>query len=85
MTPADLIHARYGKVPFDPPEEISPALAALLDRRVTRRYRAEDVPDPLLDTILAAAQSAPSKSDPSATCSTPITFTACRTAFTTAA
>ena len=63
MTPADLIHARYGTVPFDPPEEIPPALAALLDRRVTRRYREEDVPDPLLDTILAAAQSAPSKSD----------------------
>lgn len=63
MTPADLIHNRYGTVPFEPPEEVAPALAALLDRRVTRRYRADEVPDPLLDTILAAAQSAPSKSD----------------------
>jgi nitroreductase len=30
---------------------------------VTRRYRAEAVPDALLDTVLAAASSAPSKSD----------------------
>ncbi len=39
------------------------AIAALLDRRVTRRYREQDIPDPLLDTLLAAAQSAPTKSD----------------------
>lgn len=63
MTTEDLIRARYGALPFEPPEAIPPALAALLDRRVTRRYRNEDVPGPLLDTILAAAQSAPSKSD----------------------
>jgi len=63
MSAADLIRARYGALPFDPPADLPPALAALLDRRVTRRYRAEEVPDPLLDTILAAAQSAPSKSD----------------------
>ncbi|MBR0682281.1 NADPH-dependent oxidoreductase [Roseomonas eburnea] len=63
MPVQDLIQARYGALPFDPPAEIPPALAALLDRRVTRRYRAEEVPDPLLDTVLAAAQSAPSKSD----------------------
>lgn len=59
----DLIAARYGAAPFEPPAEIPPALAAVLDRRVTRRYRAETVPDPLLDTLLAAAQSSPSKSD----------------------
>lgn len=41
----------------------SPQLAALLDRRVTRKYRTEPVPDPVLDAVLAAAQSAPSKSD----------------------
>jgi nitroreductase/FMN reductase [NAD(P)H] len=62
-TPTDLIRARFGSVPFDVPETIPPALAALLDRRVTRRYRAEAIDDPLLDTVLAAAQSAPSKSD----------------------
>lgn len=63
MSPADLIRARYGSLPFEPPAALAPALAALLDRRVTRRYRADPVPDPLLDTVLAAAQSAPSKSD----------------------
>ena len=35
----------------------------LLDRRVVRRYRDEPVPDSLLDALLAAAQSAPAKSD----------------------
>ncbi len=63
MSPDDLIRARYGALPFDPPAEIPPALAALLDRRVTRRYAARDIDDALLDTVLAAAQSAPSKSD----------------------
>jgi nitroreductase/FMN reductase [NAD(P)H] len=41
----------------------SAQLAALLDRRVTRKYRHDPVPDPVLDAVLAAAQSAPSKSD----------------------
>jgi nitroreductase/FMN reductase [NAD(P)H] len=41
----------------------SPALAALLDRRVTRKYRPDPVPPAVLDAVLAAAQSAPSKSD----------------------
>lgn len=63
MDPDALIRARYGALPFDPPEAIPPALSALLDRRVTRAYRAEAVGDALLDTVLAAAQSAPSKSD----------------------
>jgi len=56
-----LLRARYGLDQQAP--EVPPAVAALLDRRVTRRYRDEDVPDPLLDTLLAAAQSAPAKSD----------------------
>ncbi len=68
MTPESLIRGRYGlkpeaPLPFAPPAEVPPALAALLDRRVTRRYAAEPVPEALLHTILAAAQSAPSKSD----------------------
>jgi nitroreductase/FMN reductase [NAD(P)H] len=57
-----LIRARYGSLPFQP-AEIPPALALLLDRRVTRRFRPDAVPDALLDTVLAGAQSAPSKSD----------------------
>ena len=63
-TAAALLRARYGAEPdFAPPDGISPGLAAILDRRVTRRYRPEPVPEPLLRTLLAAAQSAPSKSD----------------------
>jgi FMN reductase [NAD(P)H] len=62
--PAALLRARYGAEPgFEPPTAVAPGLAAVLDRRVTRRYRAEPVPEPLLRTLLAAAQSAPSKSD----------------------
>ncbi len=58
----DLIRARYGSLPFDP-VAIPPALVPILDRRVTRRYRPDPVPDALLDTVLAGAQSAPAKSD----------------------
>ena len=57
-----LIRARYGALPFAP-AEVPPALALLLDRRVTRRYKPDVVPDALLDTVLAGAQSAPAKSD----------------------
>jgi FMN reductase [NAD(P)H] len=63
MNAASLLAARYGDAPFAPPADLPPALLALLDRRVTRRYRPDPVPDPLLDTLLAAAQSAPTKSD----------------------
>ncbi|MDP3417326.1 nitroreductase family protein [Falsiroseomonas sp.] len=58
-----LIRARYGALPFTPPAEIPAGLAMLLDRRVTRSYRPDPVPDALLDLILAGAQSAPAKSD----------------------
>ncbi|MFC7693184.1 nitroreductase family protein [Paeniroseomonas aquatica] len=66
--PDALIRGRYGitpdtPLPFAPVPEVAPALAALLDRRVTRRYAAAPVPEPLLQTVLAGAQSAPSKSD----------------------
>jgi nitroreductase/FMN reductase [NAD(P)H] len=57
-----LIRARYGALPFAPPA-IPPGLAAILGRSVTRRYAADAVPDALLDTVLAGAQSAPAKSD----------------------
>ena len=67
-TPEALIRGRYGitpnaPLPFAPVPEVAPALAAQLDRRVTRRYATDPVPEPLLQTILAGAQSAPSKSD----------------------
>jgi FMN reductase [NAD(P)H] len=58
---AELLRARFG---IDLPcVEVPPAIAPLLDRRVVRRYRDEPVPDSLLDALLAAAQSAPAKSD----------------------
>ena len=64
---ATLWQARFGAEPRFGTEsgavELPAALAALLDRRVTRRYRAEPVSDALLDGLLAVAQSAPSKSD----------------------
>jgi nitroreductase/FMN reductase [NAD(P)H] len=56
-----LLTARYG---IDlPGTEIPDAIAPLIDRRVARRYTDQDIPDSLLDALLAAAQSAPAKSD----------------------
>src|SRR3954452_17449249 len=56
-----LLQARFG---IDPPgTEIPDAIASLIDRRVVRRYTEQPVPDSLLDALLAAAQSAPAKSD----------------------
>jgi len=66
--PESLIRGRYGikpeaPLPFAPMPEVPPALAAILDRRVTRRYAAKPVDEATLQTVLAGAQSAPSKSD----------------------
>ena len=56
-----LMRARFG---IDlPGAEVPDAIAPLIDRRVTRRYKDQDVPDSLLEALLAAAQSAPAKSD----------------------
>lgn len=41
----------------------NPGLSQLIDRRVTRKFRTDPIPEPLLEAVLAAAQSAPSKSD----------------------
>ena len=56
-----LLRARFGieLAGTDVPD----AVAGLIDRRVTRRYTEQDIPDSLLDALLAAAQSAPAKSD----------------------
>ncbi len=57
----ELLRARFG---IDLPNvDVPPEVAPLLDRRVTRRYTEQPVPDSLLDALLAAAQSAPTKSD----------------------
>ena len=56
-----LLRARFG---IDlPGTEVPVEIASLIDRRVTRRYTEQGVPDSLLDALLAAAQSAPAKSD----------------------
>jgi nitroreductase/FMN reductase [NAD(P)H] len=58
---AALLRARFG---VDlPGVEVPVEVTGLLDRRVTRRYTDQPVPDSLLDALLASAQSAPSKSD----------------------
>jgi nitroreductase/FMN reductase [NAD(P)H] len=62
MNAETLIRARYGALPFAP-ADVPDALAAILGRSVTRRYAPDAVPDALLDTVLAGAQSAPAKSD----------------------
>ncbi len=56
-----LLNARFGIE--QPGTEVPDTIVPLLDRRVTRRYTDQDVPDSLLDALLAAAQSAPAKSD----------------------
>ena len=59
----ELYRRRFG---LDPAAAAGPAegmVAQLLGRRVCRRYTGEPLPAPLLETLLACAQSAPSKSD----------------------
>ena len=63
-TIANLIEARFGvpaKAGHDTPAE--GMLAAILTRRVHRYFKPDPVPEALLETVLAAALSAPSKSD----------------------
>ena len=63
-TLADLIEARFGlttEAGRDMPAE--GAIAQLLAHRTHRRYKPDPVPDDVLEIVLAAALSAPSKSD----------------------
>lgn len=58
-----LFDERFGVAPDVPDGPVDPALARLISRRICRRYRPEPLEDALMATLLAAAQSAPAKSD----------------------
>ena len=61
---SELIGARYGiDYTGDAPDDLPAAVRQLLERRCIRRYTEEPVPDSVLDTLLACAQSAPTKSN----------------------
>lgn len=60
----ELVTARYGTdIGVGDDSEAEGTVAALLSRRSIRAYRDEPVPDSLIDVLLAAAQSAPTKSN----------------------
>lgn len=64
-TLADLMADRFG-LPVAPESQHIPqedTLARMLQRRIHRQFRPDPVPDALLNTLLACALSAPSKSD----------------------
>lgn len=63
-TPRDLIGGRYGAAyDAETPAELPEVVSQLLSRRCIRRYTDAPIPDALLDTLLACAQSAPTKSN----------------------
>jgi nitroreductase/FMN reductase [NAD(P)H] len=61
---AAAIHRRYGEA-VEVPAGVqgADALAAMNERAVCRRYRAEAVPEPLLRVLFASALASPTKSD----------------------
>jgi len=60
----ELITTRYGAAATDgAPDDIPETVRELLERRCIRRYTDAPIPDALLDTLLACAQSAPTKSN----------------------
>jgi FMN reductase [NAD(P)H] len=63
MTIEELYRRRFGVEPHAAGGPAEGVVAALLNRRVCRRYTGAPIPEALLETLLACAQSAPSKSD----------------------
>ena len=63
MDATPLFDARFGLAPKHAAGPVDDRLAALLSRRVCRRYKPDPVPEATLELLLAAAQSAPAKSD----------------------
>lgn len=63
-TTAELINARYGKETGIGSEvAVEGAAAQILSHRSLRRYTDDPVPEPVLEVLLACAQSAPTKSN----------------------
>jgi nitroreductase len=63
-TSAELIGGRYGNTfDGDAPDDLPAAVRQLLERRCIRRYTDEPISDSIMDTLLACAQSAPTKSN----------------------
>lgn len=63
-TTKDLIGERYGtEYDSEAPDALPEAVSQLLTRRCIRRYTDAPIPEALLDTLLACAQSAPTKSN----------------------
>ena len=62
--PENLLDIRYGQQTGQTsPRDLPVTITELLSRRCIRRYTEDPVPDDLLDTLLACAQSAPTKSN----------------------
>jgi len=63
-TSEELVSGRYGiAIDIELLSDLPQTVAELLSRRCIRRYTDEPIPDALLDTLLACAQSAPTKSN----------------------
>ncbi len=60
---AEFIEQRYGETLAIPPDLMNPVLPVLLSHRSVRAYRDKPVPDGLLETIVAAGQSASTSSN----------------------
>ncbi len=59
----ELLARRFGVAEVSDAPIANETLRGILAHRTIRKYRAESVPDDLLATLLACAQSAPAKSD----------------------
>jgi nitroreductase len=63
-TSEELVTGRYGtSIDGEISSDLPQTVAGLLSRRCIRRYTDAPIPDALLDTLLACAQSAPTKSN----------------------
>ncbi|MFG1297946.1 NADPH-dependent oxidoreductase [Xanthobacter variabilis] len=63
LSPADLLAARYGADEAPAKLILNDTIAALLSHRTVRAYSDRPLPDGLVETLVAAAQSAPSSSN----------------------